>query len=86
MSEVETQSASAVLAGVRENFLSIASRGWFLPKSDDCITNVFPRSERGGALGYRKAAVLALISYHNSKLQVLLTKRSLNISFKGEEI
>ena len=67
---------------VKENFLRIASRGWFLPKP--VITTAYPRSEKGGALGYRKAAVLALIAYQNEKLQILLTKRSENISFKGE--
>lgn len=76
--------SQTVLAGVRENFQCIASRGWFLPKAVD-TTQAFPRSEKGGG-PYRKAAVLGLISYHNNKLQILLTKRSNNISFNGKAI
>ena len=73
------------LAGVRANFQCIAERGWFLPRSSgEEQVRTFLCSKKGGALGYRRAAVLGLISYHSNKLHILLTKRSENISFNGE--
>lgn len=75
---------AAVLARVRNNFQYIASRGWFQPASEG-HTGVFQPGKKGGPRGYRKAAVLALVSYRDEKLQVLITKRSDNISFKGEK-
>lgn len=71
------------LTEVKENFLSIASKGWFLPGSTP-THSISERDERGGSRGYREAAVLCLISYHKRKLQILLTKRSSGVSsYKG---
>lgn len=73
---------ASLLAEVKENFLSIANKGWFLPGSTPTHA-LSKRNKRGGSLGYREAAVLALISYHKEKLHILLTKRSSGVSFKG---
>lgn len=70
------------LAEVKENFLFIANRGWFLPDSET-TSGLFPVGGRGGSLGYREAAVLCLLSSHGGKLHILLTKRSSGISFQG---
>lgn len=70
------------LAKVKENFLFNANRGWFLPDSEP-DTGLFSVGERGGPLGYREAAVLCLLSYHQGQVQILLTKRSSGISFQG---
>lgn len=76
---------SKVLAEVKENFSSLQDRGWFLAESNGVETR-HPRSEKGGDLGYREAAVLCLISYHDDKLHLLLTKRSDKISYQGKTV
>lgn len=78
------QTMSTVLSEVEENFRHIESRGWFSPEPGEEHASLFSCQETGGALGYREAAVLCLISYHNNKLHLLLTKRSDSVStFKG---
>lgn len=72
----------SALEEAKENFLFIARRGWFLP-GPESFTGLFPRSEKGGSLGYREAAVLCLLCYHRDRIHILLTKRSRGISFEG---
>ena len=70
---------------VRENFEHASRRGWFSGGTAETVVE-FPRSHKGGDLGYREAAVLCLISQHSAKPHILITKRSNLIAFKGKRV